>query len=173
MDSADLGLVVLRLVVGLTFAAHGAQKAFGWWSGPGYVGWTGAIRNMGWRPAPLWALVSIGAELVAGLLLAVGLLTPLAAAALIGQSVVIVYGVHWTKGFWNAKGGWEFPISLAAGVIAIGLTGPGAISLDAALGLVFAEPVRLGLAALGLVGGVGSLAIKGLVAARPAAGEDR
>ena len=170
MDSADLGLVVLRLVVGLIFAAHGAQKAFGWWAGPGYAGWTGALKNMGWRPAPLWALVSIGAELAAGLLLAIGLLTPLAAMALIGQSVVIVYGVHWPKGFWNAKGGWEFPISLAAGVVAIGLTGPGAISLDAALGLAFAEPVRLGLAALGLVGGVGSLAIKRLVAARPAAG---
>jgi putative oxidoreductase len=164
VDSADLGLLILRLVVGLTFAAHGAQKAFGWWGGPGYAGWTGAIRNMGWRPAPLWALVSIAAELAAGLLLAIGFLTPLAAMALIGQSVVIVYGVHWAKGFWNAKGGWEFPISLAAGAIAIGLTGPGAISLDAALGLAFAQPVRLGLVALGLLGGFGALAVKRLVA---------
>jgi len=170
VDSADVGLLVLRLVVGLTFAAHGAQKAFGWWSGPGYAGWTGIIGNMGWRPARFWALVSIAAELVAGLLFAIGLLTPLAATALIGQSVVIVYGVHWPKGFWNAKGGWEFPISLAAGAVAIGLTGPGAISLDAPLGLSVADPVRLGLAALGLLGGLGSLAIKRLAAARPAPG---
>ena len=170
MDSADVGLLVLRLVVGLTFAAHGAQKAFGWWSGPGYAGWTGAIGNMGWRPARLWALVSIAAELVAGLLLAIGLLTPLAAMALIGQSVVIVYGVHWPKGFWNAKGGLEFPLSLAAGAVAMALTGPGAISLDAALGLSVADPVRLGLAALGLVGGLGSLALKRLMTARPMAG---
>jgi putative oxidoreductase len=164
VDSADLGLLILRLVVGLTFAAHGAQKAFGWWAGPGYAGWTGALQSMGWRPARLWAVISVAAELVAGLLLAVGFLTPLAAGALIGQSVVIVFSVHWPKGFWNAKGGWEFPISLAAGAIAICLTGPGAISIDAALGLAFAEPIRLGLAVLGLLGGVGALAVKRLVA---------
>lgn len=114
MDSADLGLVVLRLVIGLIFAAHGAQKAFGWWGGPGYAGWTGALQHMGMRPAPLWALVSTAAELAGGLLLALGLLTPLAAAALIGQSVVIVFAVHWAKGMWNANGGWEFPVALAA-----------------------------------------------------------
>lgn len=164
MDSADLGLLVLRLVVGLTFAAHGAQKAFGWWAGPGYTGWTGALQGMGWRPAPLWALISVGAELAAGLLFALGFLTPLAAAALIGQSVVIVLSIHWQKGFWNSKGGWEFPTTLAAGAIAICLTGPGAISLDAALGLAFAQPIRLGLVALGLLGGFGALAVKRLVA---------
>jgi putative oxidoreductase len=164
VDSADLGLLVLRLVVGLTFAAHGAQKAFGWWAGPGYTGWTGALQGMGWRPARLWALISVGAELAAGFLLALGFLTPLAATALIGQSVVIVVSIHWPKGFWNSKGGWEFPTSLAAGAIAICLTGPGAISLDAALGLAFAQPVRLGLVALGLLGGFGALAVKGLVA---------
>ena len=164
MDSADLGLLVLRLVVGLTFAAHGAQKAFGWWAGPGYTGWTGALQGMGWRPAPLWALISVGAELAAGLLFALGFLTPLAAAALIGQSVVIVLSIHWQKGFWNSKGGWEFPTTLAAGAIAICLTGPGAISLDAALGLAFAQPIRLGLGALGLLGGFGALAVKRLVA---------
>jgi putative oxidoreductase len=164
VDSADLGLLILRLVVGLTFAAHGAQKAFGWWAGPGYAGWTGALQSMGWRPAPLWAVVSVGAELVAGLLLAVGFLTPLAAAALIGQSVVIIFGVHWAKGFWNAKGGWEFPISLAAGAIAIGLTGPGAISVDAALGLAFAPLHRLGLVAVGLLGGLSALGIKQVLA---------
>jgi putative oxidoreductase len=172
VDSGDLGLVVLRLIVGLIFAAHGAQKAFGWWAGPGYAGWTGALQSMGWRPAPLWALISTAAELAGGLFLAVGFLTPLAAAALIGQSVVIVFTVHWPKGFWNAKGGWEFPISLAAGVIAIALTGPAAISLDAALGLASPEPVRLGLVALGLLGGLGSLALKRHLVPRPAAEQD-
>jgi putative oxidoreductase len=123
---------------------------------------------MGWRPASFWALVSIGAELVAGVFLALGFLTPLAAAALIGQSVVIVFGVHWPKGFWNAKGGWEFPISLAAGSIAVGLAGPRSISLDSALSLTFSDPIRLGLVGLGLIGGIGALAIRRLTAARPA-----
>jgi putative oxidoreductase len=173
VDSADLGLLVLRLVVGLTFAAHGAQKAFGWWAGPGYPGWTGALQGMGWRPAPLWALISVGAELVAGLLLALGFLTPLASAALIGQSVVIVFSVHWQKGFWNSKGGWEFPTSLAAGAIAICLIGPGAISLDAALGLAFMQPIRMVLVALGLLGGFGALAVKRLAVPGSAAGQRR
>lgn len=170
MDSTDIGLLVVRLVVGLIFAAHGAQKAFGWWGGPGFAGWTGALQSMGWRPASFWALVSIGAELAAGLLLALGSLTPLASSALIGQSVVIVFGVHWPKGFWNAKGGWEFPLSLAAGAIAVGLAGPGSISLDSALSLAFSDPIRLGLVALGLLGGLGGLAVRRLTAAGPAAG---
>jgi putative oxidoreductase len=167
VDSPDLGLLVVRLVAGLIFAAHGAQKVFGWWGGPGFAGWTGVLRTMGWRPAPLWALVSAGAELGAGLGLAVGFLTPVAAAALIGQSVVIVLGVHWAKGFWNAKGGMEFPIALAAGPVAIAATGPGGISVDAVLGLAVAEPIRLGLAAIGLLGGLAALAIRRLARPRP------
>jgi len=62
------------------------------------------MTGMGFRPAKLWAVVSIGAELVGGVLLAVGLLTPLAAMALVGQSVVIVLKVHWAKGFWSRTG---------------------------------------------------------------------
>ncbi len=143
MDSTDLGLLVLRLVIGLVFAAHGAQKALGWWGGPGWAGWTGALRHMGIR------------------------LTPLAAAALIGQSLVIIFAVHWAKGFWNSNGGWEFPIALAAGAVAIAATGPGAISLDAALGLALAEPVRLALAALALLGGLVALAIPRLAPRAP------
>ena len=173
MDSADLGLVVLRLVIGLIFAAHGAQKAFGWWGGPGYAGWTGALQHMGMRPAPWWALVSTAAEVAGGLLLALGLLTPLAAAALIGQAVVIVFAVHWAKGFWNANGGWEFPIALAAGVVAIALTGPGAISLDAVLGLALAEPLQLALVVLAVLGALTALAIARRPSPTPAVERDR
>ena len=90
MAASDLGLLILRLVVGLTFAAHGAQKAFGWWSRPKFAGWRAGVESMGLRPTVFWALVSTAAELVGGVLLAVGLLTPLATAALIAQSVVII-----------------------------------------------------------------------------------
>jgi uncharacterized membrane protein YphA (DoxX/SURF4 family) len=76
MTPGDLGLLILRLVIGLTFAAHGAQKAFGWWSGPKYAGWRAGVESMGLRPAGFWALVSTAAELGGGVLLAVGLLTP-------------------------------------------------------------------------------------------------
>src|SRR3990170_798163 len=81
----DAGIAALRITIGLIFAAHGAQKAFGWWKGPGYAGWTGAIGTMGFRPVALWAFISAAAELGAGPLLALGLLTPLAAAGLVGR----------------------------------------------------------------------------------------
>ena len=158
-DISDLGLLVLRVAAGLIFAAHGAQKAFGWWGGPGLAGWTGVMRHLGIRPYGWWAVVSMLAELVGGLLLAIGLLTPVAAAALIGQSVVIIVAVHWPKGFWNANGGLEFPLALAAGVLAIAAIGPGAISLDAATGLALDGPLPLAAAVVGLAGGLLALAI--------------
>ena len=83
MALADSTLLVLRLVVGLIFAAHGAQKAFGWWNGPGIEGWQKIVAGMRFQPAPLWTVVSVGAELIGGLLVAIGLFTPVAATALI------------------------------------------------------------------------------------------
>jgi putative oxidoreductase len=155
----DLGLLVLRLVVGLTFAAHGAQKAFGWWSGPGWVGWQNAIGRMGFRPAELFAVLSVGAELVGGVLLAIGFLTPLAAAILAAQSVVIILKVHATNGFWNKANGIEFPLLIGVGAVVIGLTGPGAVSLDAVSGLSPTDTVRLAFVIAGLAAGVLTVAL--------------
>jgi putative oxidoreductase len=155
----DAALLVLRLGVGLTFAAHGAQKAFGWWSGPGPEGWTGAIRRMGFVPAELFVAMSIGAELIGGLCLALGLFTPVAATVLIGQSIVIIGQVHWTKGFFSTAGGFEFPLQLLLGAVAISLAGAGAWSLDAALGLPFPDPIRLGLIPLGISGGLAAMVL--------------
>lgn len=159
MASSDLGLLILRLVVGLTFAAHGAQKAFGWWSGPNFAGWRAGVERMGLRPTGFWALVSTAAEFVGGLLLAVGLLTPLATAALIAQSIVIIGLVHLPKGFWNAKGGIEFALSLAAGVVALAGTGPGSVSLDTAFGASYSEALRLLLVGVGVLGALVALSI--------------
>jgi putative oxidoreductase len=153
VELTDAGVLLLRLVVGLTFAGHGLQKAFGWWKGPGWTGWTGAVGRMGFRPALLWAAISIGAELGGGLLLAAGLLTPIAVMAIAGQSVVIILKAHWAKGFWNRDGGYEFPLALAAAAVAVGLIGPGALSGDAALGFMPPPEVRLLVIAVGLVGG--------------------
>lgn len=139
--------------------AHGAQKAFGWWKGSGWAGWSAVMVRMGFRPARLWGVIGIGGELVGGLLLAAGLFTPLAAMALIGQSVVIIFKAHWARGFWSRDGGFEFPLSLAAGVVAIVGTGAGALSLDAALGLTYTPEVRGLLALIGVLGGVVGIAI--------------
>ena len=104
-------------------------------------------------------------------MLAMGLLTPLATAALIAQSVVIVGLVHLPKGFWNANGGVEFPLSLAAGVVALAGTGSGSASLDAALGLSYSAEVRGLLIAVGVLGALVALAISRIRPVdRPAAG---
>ena len=150
--SVDLGLMVLHAAIGLIVAAHGAQKAFGWWGGPGLAGWTKAATSMGWHPARPWALLSMLAELVGGLLLAIGLLTPLAAALVLAQTLVIILRVHLRNGFWNGKGGIEYPLTLWLGTAAIMLAGPGAISLDHVLGLSFGPVGRMAALAIALTG---------------------
>ena len=138
-----LGLLILRLVIGLTVAGHGAQKLFGWWGGPGMNGWVGAMNRMRIRPAVPWAWVSALAELLGGLGLAIGLLTPLPGLAIAGSMLVAIALVHWPRGFWATKGGYEFNLSILAGIAAIALTGPGAYSLDAAFGIHLPEPLTL------------------------------
>jgi putative oxidoreductase len=154
MQPTDLGLLILRLVIGVTFAGHGAQKAFGWWNGPGLAGWRGAIGHMGFQPVELFVALSIGAELVGGTLLALGVFTPLATTILIGQLVVIISKAHLPKGFWNTNGGYEYPLVLGAGVVAITFIGAGPISFDHAVGLAFSDSVRAGFLLLGLLGGL-------------------
>jgi putative oxidoreductase len=154
MQPTDLGLLILRLVIGVTFAGHGAQKAFGWWNGPGLARWRGAIGHMGFQPVELFVALSIGAELVGGLLLAVGLFTPLATTILIGQLVVIISKAHLPKGFWNTNGGYEYPLVLGASVVAITFIGAGSISLDHALGFAFSDSVRAAFLLIGLLGGL-------------------
>ncbi len=150
----DVGLLILRVVVGLIFAAHGAQKAFGWWNGPGYAGWTGAMAKMGLRPAPLWAAISTGAELIGGVALALGLLTPLAAAVVVAQGLVIVMRAHWAAGFWSGNRGYEFPLSLLGGAAAVLFTGPGALALDSLLPIdvVYQPLLRWAVAIIAVVG---------------------
>jgi putative oxidoreductase len=127
---SDVGLLILRLVIGLTLTAHGAQKTFGSFGGPGIEGWSAIISRMGVHPARFWAWASALTEFVGGLLFAIGLLTPLAAAGLAAVMVIAIIKVHWRNGFFNRNRGLEFPLSLLTGMVAVGLTGPGALALD-------------------------------------------
>src|SRR5207249_9151582 len=120
-----LGLLILRLVIGLTLAAHGAQKLFGWWGGPGMDGWVGAMNRMRIRPAVPWAWMSALAELLGGIGLAVGLLTPLPSLAIAGSMLVAIALVHWPKGLWTTKGGCALSLPTLAAGGAIALTRPG------------------------------------------------
>ena len=133
--TTDLALALVRAVVGLVLAAHGAQKVLGVWGGPGLAGWTQGLTRMGMRPPAFWAWVSAFAELAGGIAFALGFLLPVVAAALTIQMGVAIARAHWGKGFWNSKGGIEFPFTLGAIAAISGVADPGAYSLDRALGL--------------------------------------
>jgi putative oxidoreductase len=147
------GLLILRIVVGLTVAAHGTQKVFGWFEGPGLAGFSGVLDQLGMRPARLWAVVAAIAELAGGLLLALGLFTPIAGLVVAGDMLVAILTVHLAKGFWNSKGGYEYPLALLASALALSLTGPGAVSFDRLFGVSLPEPATWAVtAAVVLVG---------------------
>jgi len=150
----DIAMLVLRAGIGSIFVAHGLQKAFGWWEGPGWEGWKGAMTYLGIRPALFWASVSLVAELGGGLALIAGLLVPLTAAGLVAQTIVLFKKVHWPNGWWSSKGGIEFPIAFGVGAFAVQVLGPGAWALDSVLPVdVLYEPaVRWTLLALAVAG---------------------
>ncbi len=133
--NTDLALALVRAVVGLVIAAHGAQKVLGVWGGPGLAGWTQGVTRMGIRAPVFWAWVSSFSELAGGIAFTFGFLLPVVAAALTIQMGVAIERAHWGKGFWNSKGGIEFPFTLGAVAAISGIADPGAYSLDRALGL--------------------------------------
>ena len=131
----DAALLILRVVVGLYMVAHGAQKWFGWFGGPGFTGAQSAIGRLGYRPARVWTLIMCVAEVGGGLLLAIGLLTPIAAIGVAANMLSATIVPHWSKGPFNANGGYEQPLTNLAVAVSIGLAGPGAYSLDNLLGI--------------------------------------
>jgi putative oxidoreductase len=130
----SLGSLILGLVVGLTMAAHGAQKMFGWFGGPGLAGMSSGIQNMGFRQAKRLSVLISVAELGGGLFIATGFLTPLGAAAVIGVMIAAIAIVHWRNGFFSTKGGYEFNLLLIAASEAIVIGGPGSYAIDSLLG---------------------------------------
>src|SRR4051812_39017049 len=129
-----LGILLLRIAVGLTIAAHGAQKLFGWFGGPGVDGTAQFMTMLGLRPARRQAVVAGVTEFAGGLLFALGFATPVAAASIASVMLVATATVHWTKGFFLANGGYEFNLVLAVAALAVAFTGPGTASIDALLG---------------------------------------
>ncbi len=127
---ADWGIFALRLALGAVFVGHGAQKAFGAFGGPGLDGAAGFMASLGLKPAKFWAAVAAYGELLGGLLVIFGLLTPLGALLIVASMVVAIAKVHWPKGFWLANGGYEYNLVLLAAALAVAATGAGTISLD-------------------------------------------
>ncbi|WP_139490543.1 DoxX family protein [Brevibacillus dissolubilis] len=127
----SLGLLLIRLVVGLSFMGHGAQKLFGWFGGYGPKGTGAWMESIGMKPGVQMAIMAGLAELVGGLLFAAGLLTPLGAAMIVGTMVVSIVKVHGQNGYWATSNGYEYNLLLIAVAVGIALTGAGAFSLDA------------------------------------------
>ncbi|HET6362113.1 MAG TPA: DoxX family membrane protein, partial [Gemmatimonadota bacterium] len=128
-------LLILRLILGLGLAAHGAQKLFGWFGGHGLAGTGGFFEGLGFRPGKAFALLAGLGEMGGGVLLALGLGGPLGPALSVLVMIVAAWSVHRQKGFFAMDGGLELPVLYATGAAAIALAGPGAWSLDAAIGL--------------------------------------
>lgn len=133
-----LGLLIIRLAIGLTLAAHGAQKLFGMFGGHGIAGTAGFFDAIGFRPGKPLALVAGVGEVGGGLALALGLLTPFAAAVVVATMIVAMLGVHLEKGFFAQNGGYEFALVMALSATGVAFAGPGALSLDALLGVSLA-----------------------------------
>src|SRR4051812_1128124 len=132
----DIALLVLRVVVGLLMAGHGAQKLFGSVGGHGLDGTAGFMESLGMRPGRRHATGAGAAELGGGVLLTLGLLTPLGSALIIAVMVVAIATVHAPKGPWVTDGGYEYNAVLMAGALFPARAGPGEVSLHDALGWV-------------------------------------
>ena len=130
----NLGRLLVRLVIGGLFVGHGTQKLFGWFGGGGPEGTGQFFESIGLRPGKRHAIAAGTAEAGGGALLAAGLATPAAAAALIGVMATAVKQVHWPKGPWVTSGGWEYNAVLIAVLFTLAERGPGRFSLDEALG---------------------------------------
>ena len=129
----NIGLLIIRLVIGLLFVGHGAQKLFGWFGGYGLKGTGGWFESIGMKPGVTVALFAGLAELIGGILFALGFLTPLAAVLIAGTMLMAIMKVHAPNGLWATANGYEYNLTLIAVVIGIALIGPGQFALDAFL----------------------------------------
>ncbi|MGH3555641.1 MAG: DoxX family protein [Mycobacterium sp.] len=159
MTAYDVGLLILRLVLGLTLAAHGYNKFFGGGRIPGTGRW---FESIGMKGGTFQATVAATTEISAGLGLAAGLLTPIPAAGFVSLMAVAAWTVHRPHGFFIFNEGWEYVMVLALSAVAVATVGPGQLSLD---WLIFGHNWVDGWAGLllsvllGLAGAIGQLLI--------------
>jgi putative oxidoreductase len=155
----DAGMFVIRVFFGLAIASHGAQKLFSWFGGYGIRKTGGFFETLGFRPGAAFATAAGLSEMG---VIAVGLFTPIGAAAVLSAMLVAIFSVHVKNGFFAAGNGIELPFLYAAAAAGIALTGGGAFSLDGLLGLNYlAEPyVAAGLLVLAAFGSAVTLSAR-------------
>jgi putative oxidoreductase len=155
----NIALLALHVIVGGLFAAHGAQKLFGSFGGHGLEGTAGFFDQIGLRPGKLNATAAGSAELFGGILIALGLLTPFAAAALIAVMTAAVLTVHGKNGIWNTDQGYEFNLVLVLALWVVAASDAGRYGFDHLLGLSLGGVAwGVGALAVGIAGGIGAVA---------------
>ncbi|HMG18185.1 MAG TPA: DoxX family protein [Gemmatimonadales bacterium] len=154
------GLLLARVVVGLLMAAHGTQKLFGWFGGYGLQKTGDFFANLGFRPGRAFAAAASITEIASGLLLALGLLGPIGPALMVSVMIVAAVTVHWGQGL--LANGIELPLLYAAAAVGFALTGFGAYSLDALLGIAstWTPTTTVIVLALGIAGGFANLTLR-------------
>jgi len=158
-DQISVALLMVRVVIGLTIAAHGYGKFFRGGKIPGTAGW---FDSMGMKPGKLHAYMAASTEVGGGLMFAAGLITPLAAASIVALMFVATWTVHRENGFFIVGGGWEYNFVLAAMAVAVAVAGAGRYSLDNSLNVVDDLDGWSGLiiaVGIGLGSAIGQLAI--------------
>ncbi len=130
---ASYAITLLRITTGLTFAAHGAQKLFGWFGGYGLEGTGQWMASIGLEPGVLMALLAGSAEFFGGLLLVIGLLVRPAALSLVVAMLIALFWVHLGNGFFMASNGFEYAMTLAVISVVLLVEGAGRLSVDARL----------------------------------------
>ena len=135
----DTSLLIVRVVVGLYVFAHGAHKVFGWFSGAGPKDFESYLDEMGLRPPKFWSGLLGVTETVGGVLFAAGFLSPVGAISVTGTMLISIFRLRLMKGWFEFGSGIELPLTNLAVAVAVGISGPGMYSLDAALGITLRE----------------------------------
>ena len=168
----DLGVLILRLFVGMVVIAHGLQK-FGFLGGYGIAGTAGWLESIGFRPGRFWVWIVALAEVGGGSLLVIGLGGPIGPGLVFADLAVASIGFHGPNGFWNANNGWSWVSVIMAASLSIALSGFGAYSIDAAAGLTYPDwLLPAWLVAVALVAAVALVIQRSQRAAAPAAEPD-
>ncbi|MDD5129666.1 MAG: DoxX family protein [Candidatus Omnitrophica bacterium] len=126
---SNWGILVLRLGIGIMFAAHGLQKAFGFYGGPGIKGFSQMLSGLGFAPAIPWAYLAAYTELLGGVCLIIGLFTRSWAAMLLMLIITAAFKVHLAKGFFLSSGGFEYTFVIACACLALILLGEGKFTI--------------------------------------------
>jgi putative oxidoreductase len=156
------GLFIIRAIIGGLLFAHGTQKLFGWYGGYGLDGTGGFFESVGHRPGRQMAMIAGLSEAGGGLLLVMGLLTPIGSAMIIGTMIVAAVSVHKDNGLWATNGGYELPLINAVVAAGLAFTGAGKWSLDSAVGTPWNRGWGVGLLTVCVAG----LAAAGVLARR-------